>query len=130
MDSAKSWFQKFQPRDRLRSSGSKKDSMGSSGREDPQPLSEEEASNLTKQRVAAAKQYIENHYKEQMKNLQERRERYGTLFDLLYLDCVIYILFYLEDCGFIFKILQEIDPAVGIVKYVWLLYLVLFQVLL
>lgn len=80
MDSAKSWFHRFQPRDRLRSL--KKDSMGS-GREEPESLSTEEASNLTKQRVAAAKQYIENHYKEQMKNLQERRERYGTLIKLL-----------------------------------------------
>ncbi|KAL6564084.1 hypothetical protein OROHE_005324 [Orobanche hederae] len=79
MDSAKSWFQKFQPRDRLRSSTKNKDSMGS-GREEPQEeLSNEEASNLTKQRVAAAKQYIENHYKEQMKNLQERRERRNLL---------------------------------------------------
>ncbi|KAK4418411.1 Serine/threonine-protein kinase CBK1 [Sesamum alatum] len=79
MDSARSWFQKFQPRDRLRSSTRKKDSMGNSGREDPQSISSEEASNLTKQRVAAAKQYIENHYKEQMKNLQERRERRSLL---------------------------------------------------
>ncbi|KAL6516184.1 hypothetical protein OROGR_019489 [Orobanche gracilis] len=79
MDSAKSWFQKFQPRDRMRSSTKSKDSMGS-GREEPQEeLSNEEASNLTKQRVAAAKQYIENHYKEQMKNLQERRERRNLL---------------------------------------------------
>lgn len=47
-------------------------------------LSNEEApSNATKQKVAAAKQYIEKHYKEQMKNLQERRERYDfyLLFD-------------------------------------------------
>ncbi|KAL2485942.1 AGC kinase family protein [Abeliophyllum distichum] len=77
MDSARSWFQKFQSQDRLRSS-SKKDSMGS-GREDPNPLSSEEASNLTKQRAAAAKQYIENHYKTQMKNLQERKERRNLL---------------------------------------------------
>lgn len=76
MDSARSWFQKFQPRDRLRSSTKKKDSTMGSGREDPQPMSAEEASNVTKQRVAAAKQYIENHYKEQMRNLQERKERY------------------------------------------------------
>lgn len=39
-------------------------------------ISGEEASNITKQKVAAAKKYIENHYKEQMKNLQERKERY------------------------------------------------------
>ncbi|KAF5812521.1 putative non-specific serine/threonine protein kinase [Helianthus annuus] len=36
--------------------------------------SEEEASNMSKQKVVAARKYIENHYKEQMKNLQERRE--------------------------------------------------------
>ncbi|KAI4302588.1 hypothetical protein MLD38_038314 [Melastoma candidum] len=39
----------------------------------------EEMSSATKQRVAAAKQYIENHYKEQMKNLLERRERRNIL---------------------------------------------------
>ncbi|CAA2978158.1 serine threonine- kinase tricorner-like [Olea europaea subsp. europaea] len=77
MDSARSWFQKFQPQDRLRSSR-KKGSMGS-GREDSNPLSSEEASNLTKQRAAAAKQFIENHYKTQMKNLQERKERRNLL---------------------------------------------------
>lgn len=33
-------------------------------------------SNATKQKVAAAKQYIENHYKTQKKSLQERKERY------------------------------------------------------
>jgi len=77
MDSARSWFQKFQSQDRLRSS-SKKDSMGS-GIEDSNPLSSEEASNLTKQRAAAAKQYIENHYKMQMKNLRERKERRNLL---------------------------------------------------
>lgn len=36
----------------------------------------EALSNTTKQKVAAAKQYIENHYKEQIKNLNERKERY------------------------------------------------------
>ncbi|KAL3849979.1 hypothetical protein ACJIZ3_011861 [Penstemon smallii] len=77
MDSARSWFQKFQPRERF-SSSSKQESMGS-GKEDPEPISSDEASNLTKQKAAAAKQYIENHYKEQMKNLQERRERRNLL---------------------------------------------------
>ncbi|KAD6120066.1 hypothetical protein R6Q59_026095 [Mikania micrantha] len=72
MDSARSWLHKFQPRDRLRSNTRRRDSMD--GGED-ESISEEEASNITKQRVAAAKKYIENHYKEQMKNLQERRER-------------------------------------------------------
>uniref|UniRef100_A0A0D6R605 non-specific serine/threonine protein kinase n=2 Tax=Spermatophyta TaxID=58024 RepID=A0A0D6R605_ARACU len=36
-------------------------------------------STLTRQKVAAAKQYIENHYKAQMKNLQERKERRWVL---------------------------------------------------
>ena len=33
------------------------------------------ASTITQQKVAAAKSYIEQHYKMQMKSLQERRER-------------------------------------------------------
>lgn len=32
-------------------------------------------STLTMEKVAAAKQFIENHYKTQMKNIQERKER-------------------------------------------------------
>lgn len=76
MDSAKSWFHKFQPRDKLRSASRKKDS-GMGGKEGSAPTSDDETpSNVTQQRVAAAKQYIEKHYKEQMKNLQERKERY------------------------------------------------------
>lgn len=86
MDSARSWLQKFQPRDRLRSTTRKKDSMASCGKEDPKPLTAEEASNITKQKVAAAKQYIENHYKSQMKNLQERRERYAISLCFLFLS--------------------------------------------
>ncbi|KAK6141651.1 hypothetical protein DH2020_024593 [Rehmannia glutinosa] len=85
MDSAKSWFQKFQPRDRLRSSTRKKDSMGS-GREEPKSLSTEEASTLTKQRVAAAKQYIENHYKEQMKIFRKEESVQVTIISLLHVD--------------------------------------------
>ncbi|KAK9055700.1 hypothetical protein SSX86_026785 [Deinandra increscens subsp. villosa] len=74
MDSARSWLHKFQPRDRLRSNTRRRESMADS--EDPNsPEMDEEVSNVTKQKVAAAKKYIENHYKEQMKNLQERRER-------------------------------------------------------
>ncbi|XP_051143592.1 uncharacterized protein LOC127260008 [Andrographis paniculata] len=48
-------------------------------REDTKPPLADEVSSLTKQRVAAAKQYIERHYKEQMKSLQERRERRNLL---------------------------------------------------
>ncbi|XP_073009587.1 uncharacterized protein [Typha latifolia] len=40
---------------------------------------EEAPSNATKQKVAAAKEYIENHYKAQMKNLQDRKERRWVL---------------------------------------------------
>ncbi|GAV70776.1 Pkinase domain-containing protein/Pkinase_C domain-containing protein [Cephalotus follicularis] len=70
MDSARSWLQKLQPRDKMRASTKKKD-----GEELDTQTDEEALSNVTKQKVAAAKQYIENHYKEQMKNLQERKER-------------------------------------------------------
>ncbi|XP_054778365.1 uncharacterized protein LOC129286421 isoform X2 [Prosopis cineraria] len=74
MDSARGWFHKFHPRDKMRSSSKKKE--GSGGIEDSDSQLDEEAlSNVTKQKVAAAKQYIENHYKEQMKSLQERKER-------------------------------------------------------
>ncbi|XP_068654721.1 uncharacterized protein [Aristolochia californica] len=75
MDSARSWFQKLQPRDKLRSSTRKKDTSTNGKDGGKPPATEEAPSNATKQKVAAAKQYIENHYKEQMKNLQERKER-------------------------------------------------------
>ncbi|XP_010262359.1 PREDICTED: serine/threonine-protein kinase tricorner isoform X1 [Nelumbo nucifera] len=77
MDSARNWFHKFQSRDKLKSSTKKKESPGKEGSKPP--ISEEAPSNVTKQKVAAAKQYIENHYKEQMKNLQERKERRNIL---------------------------------------------------
>nr|KJB61143.1 hypothetical protein B456_009G343000 [Gossypium raimondii] len=51
-------------------------SGGGGGEGNQDGITDEEAlSNITKQKVAAAKQYIENHYKEQM-NLQDRKERY------------------------------------------------------
>lgn len=80
MDSARSWLSKLQPRDKLRASTRRKEPLSSGeggGGEvnDEANMDEEALSNITKQKVAAAKQYIENHYKEQMKNLQERRER-------------------------------------------------------
>lgn len=77
MDAARRFFNKFKSKDKLKSSkkkeatGNLKSKEGSKG-----PASEEAPSNVTKQRVAAAKQYIENHYKKQMKDLQERKERY------------------------------------------------------
>ncbi|KAL0437356.1 UNVERIFIED_CONTAM: hypothetical protein Sradi_0443500 [Sesamum radiatum] len=84
MDSEKGWFKRLQSRN---SSTEKKEPMGSE-RGDAKPPMPEEVSTLTRQRAAAAKQYIENHYKEQMRNLQERRERYGTLSLHLYFSCV------------------------------------------
>lgn len=72
MDSARQWLQKLQPRDKVRSYARKKDTVGG---EDGSGTDDEALSDVTKQKAAAAKQYIENHYKEQMKNLQERRER-------------------------------------------------------
>ncbi|CAL9757527.1 unnamed protein product [Musa acuminata subsp. burmannicoides] len=72
MDSARTWFQKLQTKEKI---ASKKNELGLHGMDG----TEETPSDATKQRVAAAKQYIENHYKEQMKNLQERRERRHNL---------------------------------------------------
>ncbi|XP_024383390.1 uncharacterized protein [Physcomitrium patens] len=49
------------------------------GNTDGLQLDDNLASSITRQKVAAAKQYIENHYKAHMKSLQERRERRWTL---------------------------------------------------
>ncbi|XP_042411886.1 serine/threonine-protein kinase tricornered-like [Zingiber officinale] len=43
--------------------------------EGEEEMEETVGSSLTMERVAAAKQFIENHYKNQMKNIQERKER-------------------------------------------------------
>ncbi|RDX94041.1 Serine/threonine-protein kinase CBK1 [Mucuna pruriens] len=76
MDSARSWLQKLQPRDKARASAKKKKEDNNGGNQDSNAAVDEALlSSVTKQKVAAAKQYIENHYKEQMKNLQERKER-------------------------------------------------------
>ncbi|XP_010540903.1 PREDICTED: serine/threonine-protein kinase 38 isoform X2 [Tarenaya hassleriana] len=82
MDSAKSWFQKRQLKDKVSGSRQKDVSACSNGSVEELNVeadNEESMSNTTKQKVAAAKQYIENHYKEQMKILQERRERRNML---------------------------------------------------
>ncbi|KAF9609819.1 hypothetical protein IFM89_018673 [Coptis chinensis] len=83
MDSARSWFHKFQPRDKNRlkkkeGTGNNSTTTKVSNTTTSTSASDEMPSNVTKQKVAAAKQYIENHYKEQMKNLQERKERSGA----------------------------------------------------
>ncbi|CAI0558837.1 unnamed protein product [Linum tenue] len=78
MESARCWFGRLRSKDKARPS--KKKEASSNGKEGTRaPSSEELPSNVTKQRVAAAKQYIENHYKKQMKDLQERRERRDML---------------------------------------------------
>ncbi|PPD86275.1 hypothetical protein GOBAR_DD16781 [Gossypium barbadense] len=70
-------------KDKMRSSRKNQASSssgGGGGEGNQDVITDEEAlSNITKQKAAATKQYIENHYKEQMKNLQDRKERYGFL---------------------------------------------------
>lgn len=74
MDFAKRWCRKLKPKEKPKSSQKKE--VRSYGKEGLRVTNEEAPSNATKQKVEAAKQYIEKHYKEQMKNLNERRERY------------------------------------------------------
>ncbi|KAJ6719411.1 SERINE/THREONINE-PROTEIN KINASE [Salix purpurea] len=76
------WFNRLKSKDKLKSV-KKKDTAGNVKEGSKAPNSEEAPSNVTKQKVAAAKQYIENHYKKQMKDLQERKERW-----LIYLSDV------------------------------------------
>ncbi|CAL5416477.1 unnamed protein product [Camellia sinensis] len=76
MEMARRWFSKFRSKDKHKYS-KKETTNGKEGSK--APTNEEAPSNATKQKVAAAKQYIEKHYKEQMKNLQERKERRNML---------------------------------------------------
>ncbi|KAI4342666.1 hypothetical protein MLD38_027260 [Melastoma candidum] len=78
MESMRRWFNKHKSKDKAKSPR-KKDATGNGKDGAKAPNSEEAPSNVTKQRVAAAKQYIENHYKKQMKDLQERKERRDIL---------------------------------------------------
>ncbi|XP_039020875.1 serine/threonine-protein kinase tricornered-like [Hibiscus syriacus] len=77
MDSARSWFKKLQHKnEKTENSPKKKKDMENARYAHKPPIDGAEApSTATKQKVAAAKQYIENHYKAQMKNLQDRKER-------------------------------------------------------
>lgn len=77
METVRRWFSKFKSKEKVRSSKSK-ETPGNGKEASKAPASEEMPSNVTKQKVAAAKQYIENHYKKQMKSLQERKERYAS----------------------------------------------------
>ena len=53
---------------------------GNGGQGEAAAAEEEVGSSLTMERVAAAKQFIENHYRNQMKNIQERKERSAPRF--------------------------------------------------
>lgn len=102
MDSARSWLQKLQQREKV----SKKKEQGLNGVDESY---EEEHSSATRQRVAAAKQYIENHYKEQMKNLQERKERYGfdTKGMLFFFFLIFFAFLNLFSCLLYDKLMQS-----------------------
>uniref|UniRef100_A0A1J3CRJ2 non-specific serine/threonine protein kinase n=2 Tax=Noccaea caerulescens TaxID=107243 RepID=A0A1J3CRJ2_NOCCA len=74
METAKAWLNKLKSKDKAKSS--KKKEATSNVKEGPKtPGGEEVLSNVTKEKAAAAKLYIENHYKMQMQSLQERKER-------------------------------------------------------
>ncbi|KAK4382189.1 Serine/threonine-protein kinase tricorner [Sesamum angolense] len=70
---------KFRSKEKPKTSKTKNEPRPSGKEGSKTPLNEETPSNATKQKVAAAKEYIEKHYKEQMKSLQERRERRNML---------------------------------------------------
>ncbi|XP_023000485.1 serine/threonine-protein kinase tricorner-like [Cucurbita maxima] len=78
MEATRCWFKKFKSKDNPKPP-TNKESTGNARDASRAPTSEEVPSNVTKQKVAAAKQYIENHYKKQMKSLEERRERRHVL---------------------------------------------------
>ncbi|KAJ8433370.1 hypothetical protein Cgig2_020450 [Carnegiea gigantea] len=80
MEAAKKFFSKFKPKDKAKGLKKKEAAPAGKGKEGSKtPVNEEAPSIATKQKVAAAKQYIEKHYKEQMKNLQQRKERRDIL---------------------------------------------------
>lgn len=89
MEAARRWCGKFYSKEKHKTS-SKKTEPRPNGKEGLKAqLNEETPSNATKQKVAAAKQYIEKHYKDQMKSLQERRER-SDLYLLLWIQYDIF----------------------------------------
>lgn len=76
MASSRSWFQRFRHKeDKIKSGPTRKKEMEIAA----DSMVDEAPSNVTKQKVAAAKEYIENHYKAQMKCLQDRKERRWVL---------------------------------------------------
>ncbi|XP_022846773.1 serine/threonine-protein kinase tricorner-like isoform X1 [Olea europaea var. sylvestris] len=79
METARSWFKKFCFREKPKPPNKKKEHTTNGKEGSKMSVNEETPSNATKQKVEAAKQYIEKHYKEQMRSLQERRERRYSL---------------------------------------------------
>ncbi|XP_074319510.1 uncharacterized protein LOC141656501 isoform X2 [Silene latifolia] len=81
MDATKKFFGRFKAKPKENGIRKKEDSVTvSKGKERSKaPVNEEAPSTATKQKVAAAKQYIEKHYQDQMKNLQQRKERRDML---------------------------------------------------
>jgi hypothetical protein len=66
------------------------------------------SSPVTRQKAAAAKQFIENHYKNYLQGLQDRKDRYGVWiqsFDFLFL-------FLCSDLPRIFKEIQNLMHVV------------------
>ncbi|KAL7144977.1 hypothetical protein ABFS83_07G048100 [Erythranthe nasuta] len=79
MEVAKRCFGKFRSKEKHKTSTNKEEPTPNGKEVSRTPVNEETPSNATKQKAAAAKQYIEKHYKEQMRSLQERRERRNVL---------------------------------------------------
>lgn len=83
MESSRSWFKIFKQgssnskKKEAAAESVKKNNNGGVGvvNSGSKPPLNDAPSHATKQKVDAAKQYIENHYKAQMKNLQDRKER-------------------------------------------------------
>eukprot|EP00898_Chlorokybus_atmophyticus_P003988 jgi/Chlat1/4590/Chrsp290S04342 len=70
------WFGRFAP-GKDKSGKDKRVEAGSSGSSDG--YSDEVASSFTRQKAAAAKEYIENHYRAHMKAIEERKHRRQSL---------------------------------------------------
>ncbi|CAA3030026.1 serine threonine- kinase tricorner-like isoform X1 [Olea europaea subsp. europaea] len=79
METVRCWFKKFRSKEKPKPPSKKKEPTSNGKEGSKMPVNEEAPSNATKQKVEAAKQYIEKHYKEQMRSLQERRERRYSL---------------------------------------------------
>ena len=82
MESSRSWFKIFKQgssnakkKEAAAESVKNNNSNGGGVNSGSKPPINDAPSLATKQKVDAAKQYIENHYKAQMKNLQDRKER-------------------------------------------------------